>query len=292
MFTRIHLWVDDTSLSGAANTCLLVIVHRVDKIYLHIYTHTYTHIQKKNYGYITLRDTITPSTTSLVVLNKVWRASIKTSFKSMRSDDGSSPELHWSKVTCRLRWLFTCSTGKLERGFAVSTMCFNPPNANQLLLKLQGQASSSGVYYPFYFASYFEKPPSCQDQKNVLQWRTVDPSCKARPTSRVPLQLWMGFWQSEKVQDCIMESHRLRRGGGVSEGRQDVSVIDSTYADECGRLATLSSSHKSSSRSLGRVQPHHKGAFLSEEVMWLWEWWRLRSTKAKELLFLACKHKG
>lgn len=65
----------------------------------------------------------------------------------------------------------------------------------------------SGVYYPF----YFEKAPSCQDQKNVLQWRTGDPSCKARPTSRAPLQLWMGFWQSEKVQDCII-------GGGWGGG--------------------------------------------------------------------------
>lgn len=182
-----------------------MIVHCVHNVCLHIYTH------KKLWVHNTERHPAQyPWYT--VVLNKVWKASIKTSFKNMRSDDGDLPALHWSKVTSRLHCLFTCSTGKLERGFAVSTMSFNPPNANQLLLKLQGQASSS-VYYPFYFASYFEKPPSCQDQKNVQQWRTVDPSCKARPTSCVPLQLWMGFWQSEKVQDCIMKLCRLRRAG-------------------------------------------------------------------------------
>lgn len=35
-----------------------------------------------------------------------------------------------------------------------------------------------------------------------------------------------------------------------SEGRDDDSVIDTVYKDECGSVATFSSSHKSGSRSL------------------------------------------
>lgn len=36
----------------------------------------------------------------------------------------------------------------------------------------------------------------------------------------------------------------------VSEGKDDDSVIDAVYKDECGSIATFSSSHKSGSLSL------------------------------------------
>lgn len=79
----------------------------------------------------------------------IWKVSMKTSFKKMRSE-----QRLW-KVTRHLKSLFTRGTGKPEWDFAISTVSFNPPNADRLLWNFKGRWAE--VYYPFFYFSYFEK---------------------------------------------------------------------------------------------------------------------------------------
>ena len=93
---------------------------------VHFTTHIYRMFTRDRkvvhtYRHIMLTDATTPEHFQLL-LTKVWKVSMKMSFKNMRCDDDDLPEMCWGEVTCRLDHLITCSTGKLKWGFAVSTM--------------------------------------------------------------------------------------------------------------------------------------------------------------------------